>query len=254
MDTIFVVKKFVSVVCMPPLFPVLLTVIGLLLLPWRRRAGLALAWGGVCVGLALMLPASVAPMVGALEAFPVATAQQLGQVQAIVILAGGRREYAPEFGGDTINRLTLERLRYGAKLARETKLPVLLAGGAPTGGTPEAELMRRALLDDYGIVAKWVEARSLDTADNADFAAPLLRADGVQRIALVTHAAHMRRAQAEFRHAGFQVLAAPTAFLAGAGGNAEVLVEAPSIGAVYAGWYSMHEWIGILWQKLRGRG
>lgn len=254
MDLLFFAKKFVSVVLMPPLLPVLITAIGLVLVPWRRRAGLVVAWGGILVGLALMLPATVAPMVGALESDPVITPQQLKTAQAIVVLAGGRRAYAPEFGGDTLNRLSIERLRYGAKLARETRLPVLVAGGAPTHGTPEGELMRRALLDDYGIEAKWVETRSFDTAGNARYSAPLLRAAGIQRIALVTHAAHMKRAEEEFRRQGFEVIPAPTAFLTGAGGNAEVLTDAPSINSVYAGWYGIHEWTGILWQWLRGRG
>ena len=251
MDLVFLAKKFVSVLLMPPLLPVLITAIGLALLPWRRRAGLIVAWGGIVVALVLMLPATVAPMVGRLESDPVITPQQLKSVQAIVVLAGGRRAYAPEFGGDTINRISLERLRYGAKLARETKLPVLVAGGAPSHGTPEGELMRRALLEDYGITAKWVETRSYDTADNARNSAPMLRAAGIQRIALVTHAAHMKRAAEEFRRQGFEVIPAPTAFLTGTGGSEEVLTDAPSIGSVYAAWYGLHEWTGILWQKLR---
>ena len=37
---------------------------------------------------------------------------------AIVILSGGLRDYAPEYGGSTVNRITLERVRYGARLAR----------------------------------------------------------------------------------------------------------------------------------------
>ncbi len=251
MDLLFLAKKFVSILCMPPLMPVLLTAIGLAVLPFRRRAGLALAWGGVIAGLALMLPTTVAPMVHALEDAPVVSPVQLREAQAIVILAGGRRDYAPEFGGETINRLTVERVRYGVRLARQTELPVLVTGGAPTGGTPEGLLMRRAMVEDYGIAPKWVEWRSRDTEENARNSAPMLRASGIQRIVLVTHATHMKRAEAEFVRQGFTVFPAPTAFLTGTGGSEEVFSLAPSIGAAYSAWYGLHEWCGILWQKLR---
>jgi hypothetical protein len=35
-----------------------------------------------------------------------------------------------EYGGDTLGRLTLERVRYGARVAKKTGLPVLVAGGS----------------------------------------------------------------------------------------------------------------------------
>ena len=46
-----------------------------------------------------------------------------------MILGGGLRRSAPEYGGDTLGRLTLERLRYGAMLAKRTGLPVMVSGG-----------------------------------------------------------------------------------------------------------------------------
>ncbi|HQD83470.1 MAG TPA: hypothetical protein PK929_10425, partial [Quisquiliibacterium sp.] len=36
-----------------------------------------------------------------------------------------------EFGGETVTDRLLIRLRYGARLARETQLPVLISGGRP---------------------------------------------------------------------------------------------------------------------------
>ena len=49
--------------------------------------------------------------------------------KAVVILGGGVRRNAPEYGGDTLATLTLERVRYGARVARLTGLPVLVSGG-----------------------------------------------------------------------------------------------------------------------------
>ncbi|MCL2656743.1 MAG: YdcF family protein [Betaproteobacteria bacterium] len=257
MNVSFFAKKVLVALFMPPTLPILLVIVGLVLLHWRRRLGLALAWSGALLSVLLTQPITVSWMVGALETAPVVAPAQLREAQAIVILAGGRRAYAPEFrGGQTVNRLTLERIRYGAKLARETDLPILVSGGAPTRGTPEAELMRRALIDDYGITPKWVETRSLDTAGNAQLSAPILHAHGIQRIVLVTHAAHMTRAAAEFRHAGFEVIPAPTAFLASPTDHEEIELSTffPNANAAYAGWYGSHEWVGILIQRLQGRG
>src|SRR5262244_1611013 len=55
-------------------------------------------------------------------------AERLKLAQAIVILGGGLRIDAPEYGGDTLGRLTLERTRYGARLARQSGLPVMVLG------------------------------------------------------------------------------------------------------------------------------
>ena len=63
---------------------------------------------------------------------------------AIVILGGGTYFHAPEYAGqDTISDATLIRLRYGAKLQRETGKPILVTGGKPLGNSiSEAQQMR----------------------------------------------------------------------------------------------------------------
>ena len=54
-------------------------------------------------------------------------------------LGGGTYFEAPEYGGDTVNAITLVRLRYAAHLYRLLEIPVLAAGGRPSGNaTPEA--------------------------------------------------------------------------------------------------------------------
>lgn len=247
----FFAKKLVGICLLPPMLPLMLIAAGLVIAHWRPRTARWLAWTGVAVGLFVCWPGSVAWMVQGLETDPPISAAQLKQAQAIVILAGGRRSYAPELGGETVNRLTLERVRYGARLARQTGLPVLVSGGAPTEGTSEAELMKRALRDDFGITPRWVESTSEDTHDNAVFSARMLVPDGIQRIALVTHAAHMPRSVAEFERAGLTVFPAPTGYLGGHGGEAQVMPALPSASSAYAGFYALHEWIGLLAMKIR---
>jgi uncharacterized SAM-binding protein YcdF (DUF218 family) len=248
----FVAKKAASLLLIPPAFPFLITAAGLLLL-WRKpRVGKAIAWLGLLVWLFLSTPFGTGLITRPLENYPPITAKQLTEVQAIVILAGGQRNFNEEFGGGpTVNRLTLERVRYGARLARQTKLPVLLSGGAPTGLHPESTLMAETFKTDFGLEAKWTETRSLDTEDNARYSAEILKKAGVTRIALVTHAAHMRRAVAEFESQGMTVAAAPLSFMGDGPRGEEFFDYWPNMSSAYTGWYATHEWLGILAQKIR---
>lgn len=247
---LFWLKKMVSAFVQPPLAPLLLIALGLLLASRRRRGGITLAWAGLAAALFLAWPASVGWMLQGLETAPPLTGEAARGADAIVILGAGKRRYAPEYGGETVNRLALERLRYGARLARELDLPVLVTGGAPTGEIPEAALMKTALETDFAVPVRWVETASRDTRENAAFSAPLLKADGAHRVLLVTHAAHMPRARAEFESRGIEVVPAPTAWLGNLDANDQVLTTLPSATSAYAGWYAVHEWLGLLAAKI----
>jgi uncharacterized SAM-binding protein YcdF (DUF218 family) len=133
-----------------------------------------------------------------------------------VILGGGVLGSAPEYGAAQPGPHTLVRLRYGAHLARRTGKPLAFAGGvgwAAAGTDTEAEgTVARRVLQEEGLVARWVDDRSRDTKENALRMAELLGRDGIRSIALVTDATHMQRAAAAFRKAGLEVLPAPTNF------------------------------------------
>lgn len=125
---------------------------------------------------------------------------------AILVLGSGRRAQAPEYGGADLSPLGHERLRYGAWLARQTRLPLAYSGGighgaAEQGGPSEAEAARLALARDAGPPLRWADDRSRDTNENAAFSVALLQAQGVGRIVLVTHDFHQQRALAAFRRA-----------------------------------------------------
>lgn len=244
-------KKLLAAAILPPLGPLLLIVAGLLLLRRRPRGGRVLAWSGVAISLLLATPASVGWLVRGLEHTPPVSDEALREAQAIVVLGAGKRSHAPEFGGETLNRLALERARYAALLARESGLPLLISGGAPTGKAPEAVLMAAMLEREYGVAVRWTETASRDTRENARFSTALLRADGVERIALVTHAAHMPRSRAEFEAAGLQVIPAPTAWLGGPDTGLEAADFLPGANAAYAGWFAAHEWLGGLAYRLK---
>lgn len=251
-DFLFLLKKLLAVVLLPPLLPLLFIVAGLLCYRRQPSVGKTLAWGGILLSLLLMTPAGVDLLSSPLERVPVLHKADLSRGQAIVILGGGQRLNMPEYGGSAPNRITLERLRYGARLARQSGLPVLVSGGAAPGKVGEAVSMARSLREDFHIEPRWQEAQSLDTKDNAGFSAAILRAAGIQRIVLVTHAAHMRRAMNEFAAQGLEVIPAPTAFFTGGSEGTEFIDFLPSSTAAYAGWYTLHEWLGLLGQWVRG--
>ena len=168
--------------------------------------------------------------------------------RAIVVLGGGSYFAAPEYGGDTVSSGSLVRIRYAARLQRETGLPLLVSGGAPLGGVPEGRSMQAALEKEFGVKVRWVEDASADTRDNARNSAPLLREAGVKRVLLVTHAWHMRRAQEAFAIEQLEVVAAPTGYEAQ--GPLTALEFLPGPGGLWAGRIALNEWLGRLVQKL----
>lgn len=251
----FVLKRVLECLLLPPLAPLLLIIAGLLLMHWRPRLGRGLAWSGVLLSFFLMLPATVDTVLEPIES----VAQPLNEAQlslavkqgaaAIVILGGGLRKAAPEYGRPTLNRITLERVRYGARVARITGLPILVSGGVAGLNYPEAVAMAESLSDDFGVPPRWLEDASENTEQNAKYSAALLKQAGIDRIVLVTHAAHMRRALAYFEAYGLHVTPAPTAFFGPMADSGNALSWLPSANAAYAGWYALHESAGLLQQR-----
>lgn len=239
-----------KIVLLPPAILLLFLVAGLLMLRrWPRMARVVLA--ASVLGFYLLCT----PLVASLLQLAAGTArpvdlQQLSSAQAIVILGGGLRLRAAEYGGDTLGGLTLERVRYGARLARSTGLPVLVTGGhLPPAERSEAEVMRDALEQEFGVTVRWVEKNSRNTTENARKSAELLLPLGVKRIVLVLHAFDVNRATAEFTDAGFDVIAAPTMLpRPGLERLSDVL---PQAGALQVSYFALYELAAMLVRPLR---
>ena len=170
---------------------------------------------------------------------------------AIVVLGGGRNLGALEYGGETLSHETLARVRYGARLARDSGLPLLVSGGKPGGGrASEADLMAAALEHEFGATVRWREGESINTIENARYSAKLLRAAGIGRVLLVTDAAHMLRAAERFRVAGIEVVPAPTDYLAKQDHTPFDFL--PSARGLAKSNRALREWVGILASRARG--
>lgn len=232
-------KALIKALVLPPTGPLLMAVVGLALWSRHPRAGRSLAALGIAALLALSMPV-VADFLGRFvdtsSPFDIEAART---AQAVVILGGGVRRDAPEYGGDTMAPLTLERVRYGARVARLTGLPILVSGGSVLGGEPEAKLMAVSLEREFGVPVRWIEARSRTTHENAVLSARTLKKDGIDRVVLVTHGFDTRRAMAEFQGQGLVVIGAPT----GRHGGSEntILDYLPSMAGLQHSYFATYE-------------
>lgn len=173
------------------------------------------------------------------------------QPQAIVVLGGGLTLFARERdANEDIAPATLARLRYAASLYKITKLPILVSGGKPQRSAfAEAVLMAQVLEKEWGIPVKWIENESLNTRQNAQLAAQKLKEMEITRVLLVTHAYHMKRARAEFKYAGINVVPAPMGFKDFNYNDAKEFL--PNAYGLTLSREAIKEWLGIVAQTVR---
>jgi uncharacterized SAM-binding protein YcdF (DUF218 family) len=223
---------------MLPAAPLLLAALGVLLIgrrPLLARTCLILGLGSLWL---LSTPVVSDAMTRLAEQYPPLELQDTARAQAIVILGGGgQRAFAPEYGGPAAESLLLERLSYGAYIARKTGLPILV-----TGLQIEAAAMQATLERNFGIDAHWVDGSAYDTFENARNSVRLLQPEGVNRVVLVTHATHMRRSVREFTAAGIEVVPAPVGILAER--DPGILSYVPSVRALQRAHIAIHELLG----------
>jgi uncharacterized SAM-binding protein YcdF (DUF218 family) len=200
-------KPWVTALVLPPLPFLVLVLVGARLM-FRRRllawflillAVLGL-WFGATVALGSMLVRVLTQPPPSLIEREITELRKAPKT-AIVVLGGGRRVLAPEYGVSSLNERSIERLRFGIWLSRGTQLPLLFSGGvghaAPTGAS-EAEIAARVAEQEFGLKLRWTEGNSRDTRENARASVALLQAAGIEQIVLVTHDYHMTRARGHF--------------------------------------------------------
>lgn len=200
---------------LPPSSILILLLLALLLFPFRRKLAMFIGLVATVTLYGLSIPVISNALLSSLEIYQAIAPEDLivENNVAIVVLGGDRYPEAPEYSGDTVSEPTLARLQYAARLQRHTGAPILLTGGSPYNEKiPEATLMKQVLSDSFGITDAWVETRSSNTAENAFFSQEILKSKNINKIYLVTHAWHMRRAVTMFRKAGVDVIPTPTRF------------------------------------------
>ncbi len=210
----FILKQ----IFMPPGLLLLLLLLGFMLRRRYPRFSLFCFFSGFLGLLLMSLPVTVEWGARQLEQQePLKQTDWAGLAQhadAIVVLGAGRVRGDRAWDEDQPGLMARERIRYAARLAKASGLPVLVSGGLHYDTPPsEARIMAQSLLDDYGVPVRWEEGRSRTTWENALFSAQMLREAGIQRVVLVTSAIHMPRSIWSFEKAGLEVLPAPAGYI-----------------------------------------
>ncbi len=233
---------------LPPGILILIMACGLAVSRARPRLGKTMVVGGLIALYGLSMPLTAHVLLSGWEDwYPAPSANE---ASAIVVLGGGKSHSAPEYEGGSVLGATLVRLRYAARLHRQSGLPILVSGGSPDGSPQtEAELMLRTLQEEFSVPVRWVENGSANTLENARLSYRTLAVENIRTIQLVTHAWHMPRAQLVFEAAGFKVIPAATGYTSRY--RLTVLDFMPSALALRDSAVFFHEIIGIVWYRLR---
>lgn len=248
------VTKVAAALLLPPAGNFLLIAAGALARRRRPRLGAALVVAGWMSLVALSLPIVSGWLSTGLYRYPALSPEDLPAAQAIVVLTGGRRARAPEYGGqDRVSERAMTRVHYAAFLQRRTNLPILVTGGSVYDeGPPEALLMRAVLEEEFRVPVAWIEDRSRTTEESARLSAPILRNEGIARFFLVTEASHMHRSVDAFRRQGLEPVPAPTR-MAGADQTPAVFDWIPTAKALMGSSEAVYAYLGEAWYWLRYR-
>lgn len=247
---IYFIKFVYSFILPPGLFVLLLTAAALWIWRKNRRPAVTLLIIAMLLYLS-MTPLMSSLLMGSLERKYSPPSRINGDV--IVVLGGGATSGTPDIDGEgNLYGPAANRLLTAARLYRETGLPLLFTGGqvfADSGN--EANIAKRQLIG-LGIPAEDIltENQSLNTEQNAEFTAALMKEHGLSRPVLVTSAFHIARGMEEFRSAGLSPQAYPSDYRVSRIGSFSLSKLFPSPGSIESTGVALKEYLGLLAARL----
>jgi uncharacterized SAM-binding protein YcdF (DUF218 family) len=243
-------RTVATALLVPPISLLLLALIGALVGQRYKRIGRFVIWAGLVGLLILAMPIVGGALMIALESNLPLSPRSDSPPQAIVILGGDVVRGGIQTAVLEIGPISLERVQSGAALSRRIGLPILVSGGSlRKGDAPVAALMADSLSNDFQMPARWIEAGSRDTWENAQMSAIILREHGIRSIYIVTQAWHMRRAIKAFAAAGITATAAPPRLDRLLTPFVENFL--PNVAGWQESYYALHEWIGCAYYAFR---
>lgn len=252
---LFWIKKMISAFLLPLPFGLLLIMLGLLLLITNqaKRTQITSLISGFCI----IFLFSFAPISQGLfnhlqnQYEPLMTVPT--QITNIVVLGsglGGKKNYPPNLtlGPGSLSRL-IEGIRvYNMVLKNNPNATLILSGGRVYQSPSVAGKMRNvAVMLGVNPANIALEDGSLDTHDEALF---LQKTLGNNPFILVTSAFHMPRSMKLFEALGMRPIAAPTQF--STTGHIPLINYVPNTSNLQKSDTAIHEYLGILWARMRG--
>ncbi len=246
---------FISVLkslILPPGIFVLLIVITCLLLRNAKKLRAYIFFLIIVAFYLISTPIVARHLAGTIEPKIALDLSQAQDAQAIVVLGCNLYVNAPEYAGaDDVSSCVLVRLRYAAEVYSNKKLPLMTCGGSIFDKSEtEAEVMANVLGERFKVETKWQEDKSVNTFENVENAVAIFKKEDINKIILVTHAIHMKRASYSFEKNNFKVYAAPTYFFSAKSNNSLLLDLMPGIHSLYVSRFVAYETIGLIWHWL----
>lgn len=254
----FIVSKALEQIIIPSNFLLLIGILGVLLVFWRRRLGAALAAFSI-VALAICGWSSV----GALALAPLENRfppPEIASPPTGIISLGGAVDIHLTADRKMVQvNQAAERLTETAALARRfPEARVFLSGGLGHVGAdmtvPSESAVGRQFLLELGIAADRIsmEENSRTTCENAAETLKALHPQPTETWLLVTSAWHMPRAVACFRALKFNVVPYPVDYRTALSGRYPFVNKSAVIGLDNVD-TAVHEWIGLLAYWLTGK-
>ena len=247
----FLMKKIITPFFYPLTLSVLCLIVGvtLLLMTKRQRPGKAMVLAGT-VFLILFSCDPVAnltlrPLEAPSPPPPAASSQSW-----IVVLGGGLSVDERIPATSQLSSTSMVRLSEGIVLYRQRPgSRLLLSGGKVFHKASEADIMARVAAS-LGVPAADIvrEDQSRDTEEQTRF---IREHVGGHEFVLVTSASHMPRAVLLFKSLGMKPLPAPTGHLAAADEPLSPRMVFPSPSALNKTEMAVHEYLGILWVRVK---
>ena len=246
-----VLKSLISSFILPPAGLVILGVLGIFLFRSRKKFAKILIVFSLLGQLALAFPIVGNNLIHGLEKYPPLNPDILPQTaKALVILGCGIHKNPPEFSTHALTHCALERVTYGAYLAKKTQLPILTTGGGGTAdpSATEGRVMSRFLESEWHIPVTWIENMAHNSKENAENTAAILFPLGIRDVVLITHAWHMPRAKWAFEQVGFTVTPASTCYTYHPISGLQNYV--PDIDSYVQSYTALREYLGQIFYRL----
>jgi len=253
---LFLFKKIAGYTLNPMTLILFFLAFGLLLL-WQKKHKKA-GWWFVALGVAAFVFAGYGLVGNGLlkrlenKYPPLRDVTKTAGARWVVVLGAGLTSDPKVPLTSQLSEGSVIRAVEGIRIWRQVKgSRLLFSGGAVFNTQSEAygmaELARQLGVPDLDII---IEDKSLDTDDQASFIKEMVKED---TIILVTSAAHMPRSVALFNKQRVSLIPAPTHFLIKDEPKFKPNRLFPNSGNIIAAETMFHEYLGMLWSKLRGR-